>query len=80
MRITQQDAQNIANEMKASIHRDVNIMDREGVIVASTNPARRGHLHAGALRVIREGLPSLAIWRDGDYAGEPPPAGTAGSD
>lgn len=69
MRITQQDAQNIVNEMKASIHRDVNIMDREGVIVASTNPARRGHLHAGALRVIREGLPSLAIWRDDPAAG-----------
>lgn len=69
MRITQQDAQNIVNEMKASIHRDVNIMDREGVIVASTNPARRGHLHAGALRVIREGLPSLAIWQDDPAAG-----------
>lgn len=64
MRIAQPEAQHIVDEMKASIHRDVNIMDGGGVILASTNPARRGRLHQGALRIIREGLPSLIIWRD----------------
>ena len=32
MHITQKSAQNIVNEMKASIHRDINIMDENGVI------------------------------------------------
>ena len=64
MQITQQEAQAIVDEMKASIHRDINIMDESGLILASTNPARRGQLHQGALRIIREGLSSLIIWKD----------------
>ena len=32
MHITQKSAQNIVNEMKASIHRDINITDENGVI------------------------------------------------
>lgn len=51
MHITQKSAQNIVNEMKASIHRDINIMDENGVILASTDPTRRG-------KRIRERLPS----------------------
>lgn len=68
MRISKQDAQTIVDEMKASIHRDINIMDETGVILASTNPARQGHLHQGALRLIQESLPSLII--RSDNAGE----------
>lgn len=64
MYITRKDAQNIVNEMKASIHQDVNIMDEHGVIMASTNPARQGQLHRGALRIIQEHLPALIIWED----------------
>lgn len=64
MRISEQQARQIAEEMKASIHRDINIMDESGTILASTNPARRGQLHAGALRVIREGLSALTVWED----------------
>lgn len=64
MYITQQDAQNIVNEMKACIHRDINIIDENGVILASTNPTRQGQLHQGALCMIRENLSSLIIWED----------------
>lgn len=64
MDISRQDAQRIVDEMKAAIHRDINIMDEDGVILASTNPARQGQRHQGALRVIREELPSLIIWKD----------------
>lgn len=69
MFITPQYAQNIVNEMKNSIHRDINIMDENGVILASTNPARQGALHQGAVRVLREGLPSLIIKEDDPAAG-----------
>lgn len=64
MRITQQEAQNIVDEMKASIHQDINIMDSNGTILGSTNPARRGQIHQGALQIIQEELPSLTIWKD----------------
>ena len=37
MFITQQSAQNIANEMKRAIHHDINIMDANGIILASTS-------------------------------------------
>jgi len=55
--------------MKASIHRDINIMDEGGVILASTNPLRRGQVHNGAVRIIRERLPSLTIWEDDPASG-----------
>lgn len=64
MFISQQDAQNIVDEMKGTIGKDINIMDETGHILASTNSARRGQLHQGAVQVIREGLPSLTIWQD----------------
>ena len=36
-------------------------MDRQGVILASTDPDRKGQLHQGAVRLLREGLASLSI-------------------
>lgn len=69
MIITRHHVQSIVDEMKASIHRDVNIMDENGVILASTNPVRRGQLHQGAAQIIRQGLPSLTIWEDDQEAG-----------
>lgn len=64
MYISKQNAQSIVDEMKAAIHRDINIMDEDGMILASTNPTRQGQLHQGALQIIRENLPSLVIWED----------------
>ena len=69
MYITPRDAQSIVDEMKACIHRDINIIDENGVILASTNPVRQGQLHQGALRIIRENLPSLIIWEDNPAEG-----------
>lgn len=69
MFITQRYAQSIVDEVKASLHRDINIMDETGTILASTNPARRGTLHQGAVRIIREGLPSLTILHDDPASG-----------
>jgi len=64
MDISIQDAENIVHEMKQAIHRDINIMDERGVILASTNAARRGTVHRGAAAVLREGLERLEIWED----------------
>lgn len=64
MFISRYHAQNIVHEMKLAIHKDINIMDETGIIIASTNPARCGQLHAGASRIISEGLSSLLIRED----------------
>lgn len=69
MFITAQHAQSIVDEMKTIIHHDINIMDEQGIILASTNPARRGQLHHGAAQVIRSKLPSLTIWENDPAAG-----------
>lgn len=64
MFISQQDARSIVEEVKSALGRDVNIMDETGRILASTNPARQGRLHPGALRILREHLPSLTVEED----------------
>ncbi|MEA4933501.1 MAG: sugar diacid recognition domain-containing protein [Lawsonibacter sp.] len=69
MLITQKHAQSIVDEMKAAIHRDVNIMDESGIILASTNPTRRGQIHAGAVQIIRNQLPALTIWENDSETG-----------
>lgn len=70
MFIAQQYAQNIVDEMKAAIHRDINIMDENGVILASTNPARRGLRHRGAEQVLQDRLSFLTIWENNPASGD----------
>ena len=64
-----ENARHIVDEMKTAIHCDINIMDESGVILASTNPVRQGTLHAGALQIIQNDLPSLTIWEDDPASG-----------
>ena len=54
-------AQAIVDEMKESLHRDINFMDEEGVIIASTDQDRVGTYHAGASRILHEQLEELVI-------------------
>lgn len=72
MHIDRADAQSIVDEMKAVIHQDINIMDESGRIIASTDPARVGEAHAGAIRILREGLPSLTVQQEDRKAGVRP--------
>ena len=62
MFILPENAQKIADELKATIGQDINVIDKDGVIIASTNPARTGHVHDGARRLIREHLPIVTIY------------------
>ena len=54
-------AQIIVEEISREIHENINFMDGQGRIIASTNPVRIGMLHEGAARVIREHLKELYI-------------------
>ena len=61
MFLTPADGMRIARELKATIGRDVNIMDRDGVIIASTDPLRIGKPHAAARQIIAQQLPVLEV-------------------
>lgn len=69
MFLTPADGSRIARELKATIGRDVNIMDRTGVIIASTDPRRIGRLHAAARQVIEQRLPVLEVTQADESAG-----------
>lgn len=59
--ISEATAQTIVEEISREIAENVNFMDGEGRIIASTDPVRIGMLHEGAARVIREHLKELYI-------------------
>ena len=61
-------AQQIAEELKNVIGHDINIIDTDGQIAASTDRGRIGRLHEGARRLIKENLHMLTVYDD-DSAG-----------
>ena len=72
MQISREYAQSIVDEMKSVIHQDVNIMDHDGVILASTDPTRVGSVHTGAVQLLAEHLDSLVIQPDDRRTGVRP--------
>lgn len=70
MIIPKKQMQRIAEEVGGTIHKNVNIMDETGCIIASTDPERIGMFHMGAIELLNKNLPELLI--DGaeeDYKG-----------
>lgn len=57
-------AQQIVVEINATIHRDLNIMDKDGMIVASTDTARIGTLHTVARDLLKSGMDSYIVNED----------------
>jgi carbohydrate diacid regulator len=64
MFISGESAQLIVDEIKTTIHQDLNIMDGNGEIIASTNRRRIGTLHRGAQMLLKTGLDVLVISED----------------
>ena len=64
MHINQEMAQQIVDDIKASVHRDINFMDQDGVIIASTDLRRIGAVHIGARKILSFGLEELVIHQD----------------
>ena len=68
MKISSKLAQNIVQSIKEIIHHEINFMNMEGVIIASTDPVRIGQQHEGALKVLKTKrslsltLPQLKQW------------------
>jgi len=72
MKFPKSSCMKIVQEISDIIGERVNMMDHEGMIIASTDPARIGTFHAGAKRVVEERLESLTIHGDEEYIGAKP--------
>ncbi len=69
MYISNESAQTIINEVSSILNQQLNFMNAEGVIIASTNQNRIGQFHEGAARMIRESLAEFTILSDDAYQG-----------
>lgn len=72
MKFPKSSCMKIVQEISNIIGERVNMMDHEGMIIASTDPARIGTFHAGARRVVEERLESLTIHGNEEYEGARP--------
>lgn len=61
--------QNIVDEMKETIHKDINIMDETGYIIASTDVQRIGMYHSGAQKIISQKVDQLIVYEEDLYDG-----------
>ncbi|MBY7144571.1 helix-turn-helix domain-containing protein [Virgibacillus sp. NKC19-3] len=61
-------AQTIVSDMKEIINQDINYINTDGIIIASTNINRVGAFHGGGKKV-RDTKDNLIIRYDGEYAG-----------
>ena len=69
MDISRSMAQEIIDELGGILNQQLNFFDARGYILASAHPERVGSYHAGAARLIREGLDELIVYRDDEYEG-----------
>ncbi|SFL94262.1 carbohydrate diacid regulator [Paenibacillus sp. 1_12] len=57
--LTREMAEHIVRETMERLHRNINMMDTDGRIIASGDRSRLGERHAGAIEAIRSGKPLL---------------------
>lgn len=66
MIVTNENSQQIAERIGAILHRNVNIMNADGVIVASTDSTRIHTLHQAAKELIERNIPEMDVY-SGDH-------------
>lgn len=69
MKISENTAAEIAIRLSETINQNINVMNTEGIIIASSDPSRIGQLHAGAKKLMEEGLDYLVVEDDMSYEG-----------
>lgn len=68
MKINQKLAQSIVESLRSTIKQDINYIDNNGMIIASTDQSRINTIHQGALTCIEKGE-TIAIFSDNQYPG-----------
>ena len=72
MKISRSTAMRIVTDLSDIVGQKINMMDENGVIIASTDPERLGMVHGGSLKVLEGKLNSLIIYSDDEYPGSRP--------
>lgn len=62
-------AEKIIQEISTVIPYDINIMNENGIIIASTDPSRIDLFHEGAFKIIQDELDELPVYYDDEYKG-----------
>ncbi|MCI6606953.1 MAG: hypothetical protein MSB07_04015, partial [Mitsuokella jalaludinii] len=72
MELQEQQARAIVHEINTVLPQKINLMNKEGIIIASTDPERVQSFHGGAARIIQDNLDELRIHRYDEYPGARP--------
>lgn len=72
MHISKRNAEQIVKEISGIIGESVNMMNSDGIIIASTDTSRIGTYHEAAKKLIDEKLDELIIHDDNEYVGAKP--------
>lgn len=64
MFLSVQSARQITLEISSIVKQNVNLMNENGYIIASTDPKRIGNFHAGAKKIIDEHLPEFYVKKE----------------
>lgn len=64
MKISKELAQSIVFEMKKIIEKDLNFIDTNGIIIASTDSSRVGKFHAGGVEAIKKDGIVVIDWEE----------------
>ncbi|MEM1485711.1 sugar diacid recognition domain-containing protein [Oscillospiraceae bacterium PP1C4] len=67
--MSKRNAEQIVKEISVVISESINMMNAQGIIIASTDSSRIGTFHEAAKKLIDEGLDELIIQGDHDYIG-----------
>lgn len=69
MLLSVQIASNIVKEINSVIPMKINIMDANGIIIASSDSKRIGQFHEGAYRIIEKQIDEITVHYDGEFDG-----------
>lgn len=72
MHISKRNASLIVEEISSIIGERVNMMNQDGIIIASTDPSRVGTFHAASKKLIDEKMDELVIHDENEYEGSRP--------
>lgn len=67
--LSESNARKIVQELSGVIGHKINIMNEQGLIIASSDSERLGTYHEGAGRLLRTGLKELIVHSDSEYEG-----------
>ena len=72
MELSKTNATEIVREINSVLPQKINLMNKQGIIIASTDNKRIGTFHAGAYKIIKENLAELRIFDTKSYTGAIP--------